>query len=108
MRCAFKAFLVSWLCFSLALSGCSPQRPRVRIAVIPKGTTHQFWQSIRAGALKAAQERGDVEIVWDGPNNEGDKQGQQNIVERFISEGVSAIVLAPCDRRTLVVPVTMA
>ena len=26
------------------------------IAVIPKGTTHEFWKSIHAGAVKAQQE----------------------------------------------------
>ena len=26
------------------------------LAVIPKGTTHEFWKSIHAGALKAAAE----------------------------------------------------
>jgi ribose transport system substrate-binding protein len=30
---------------------------------------------------------------------------QQQIIERFTSEGVSAIVLAPCDRKSLVPPV---
>ena len=28
------------------------------VAVIPKGTSHVFWQSIHAGAEKAAQELG--------------------------------------------------
>ena len=33
-------------------------RPRPRIAVVPKGTTHEFWKSVHAGAVKAAQELG--------------------------------------------------
>ena len=28
----------------------------LRIAVIPKGTTHEFWKSVHAGAAKAAKE----------------------------------------------------
>jgi ABC-type sugar transport system substrate-binding protein len=78
---------------------------RWRIAVIPKGTTHDFWKSIHAGALKAARERGHTEILWEGPAKEDQRHEQQQIVERFTSEGVSAIVLAPCDRQTLVIPV---
>ncbi len=78
---------------------------RYRIAVIPKGTTHNFWKSIHAGAQKAAKERGDIEVVWDGPTREDERQEQCNIVERYTNEHVSAIVLAPCDRRTLVAPV---
>ena len=27
-----------------------------KIAVVPKGTTHEFWKAINAGAMKAAQE----------------------------------------------------
>jgi len=39
------------------------------IAVVPKGTSHVFWQSIHAGAAKAAKELG-VTIVWRGPLRE--------------------------------------
>lgn len=34
----------------------------LQIAVIPKGTTHEFWKSIHAGALQASKELG-VEIM---------------------------------------------
>jgi ribose transport system substrate-binding protein len=34
--------------------------------VIPKGTTHEFWKSVHAGAVKASQETG-CEIIWKGP-----------------------------------------
>ena len=33
-----------------AASGTAPAASGFTIAVIPKGTTHVFWQSIRAGA----------------------------------------------------------
>ena len=42
---------------------------KLRIAVIPKGTSHQFWKSVEAGARKAADEFG-VEIAWKGPTGE--------------------------------------
>ena len=44
----------------------------LRIAVIPKGTTHVFWKSVHAGAEKAAKELGNVEILWKGPLLEND------------------------------------
>jgi ribose transport system substrate-binding protein len=93
------------------MMGCaSPaERPiRYRIAVIPKGTTHDFWKSIHAGALEAIQGRNDVDIIWEGPAKEDQRQEQQQIVERFTSESVSAMVLAPCDRQTLVPAVERA
>jgi ribose transport system substrate-binding protein len=94
----------------LALGGCGSggKKFKYRIAVIPKGTTHDFWKSIHAGAVKAGREHGDAEIIWKGPPSEDMRQEQQNIVERFTSEGVDAIVLAPCDKQTLVIPVERA
>lgn len=72
-----------------------------RIAVVPKGTTHDFWNAVHAGAERAAAEEG-VEIFWTGPDREGDRERQVQIVEDFIVRRVSAIVLAPGDSRALV------
>lgn len=77
------------------------------IAVIPKGTTHNFWQSIRAGAERAGTELG-VTIIWRGPLREDDRDSQVSEVEGFVSRGVSGIVLAPLDEAALVQPVTEA
>jgi ribose transport system substrate-binding protein len=71
------------------------------IAVIPKGTTHSFWNAVLAGAQKAAKEN-NVEIFWSGPDREGDRERQVQIVEDFIVKKVSGIVLAPTDARALV------
>ena len=82
------------------------------LAVIPKGTTHEFWKSIHAGAVQAAQEltaAGDsVRIIWKGPLREDDREQQVQVVEGFTSQGVSGIVLAPLDNRALVRPVEEA
>jgi len=72
-----------------------------RIAVIPKGTTHIFWQSVRAGAEKAGEETG-TKIFWNGPKLETDREEQIQIIEDFIVQKVSGIVLAPLDRKALV------
>ncbi|HEX8523264.1 MAG TPA: substrate-binding domain-containing protein [Tepidisphaeraceae bacterium] len=70
------------------------------IAVIPKGTTHEFWKSIHAGANKAAQEIG-CEIIWKGPVREDESASQIATVEDMMSTGVSGIVLAPNDASAL-------
>ncbi len=74
---------------------------KYRIAVIPKGTTHIFWKSIHAGAIKAEQELKeagiDVEVIWKGPLKEDDRASQIRVVENFITRGVTGIVLAPLD-----------
>jgi ribose transport system substrate-binding protein len=80
----------------------------IRIAVIPKGTTHVFWKSVHAGALKAAQELGNVEIQWKGPLLENDREGQINLVQDFVAQGVDGIVLAPLDSTALVPSVVQA
>jgi len=99
------AFIVA---IALIASGCGQSPPNSpagktlkRIAVIPKGTTHEFWKSIHAGALKAARERG-AEIIWKGPVKEDDRDEQIKVVENFISQGVDGIVLAPLDDQALV------
>ena len=92
------------LASAIVLAACGGDRPsnrRLQIAVIPKGTTHEFWKAIHAGAVKAAQER-NVEVIWKGPVKEDDRDEQIKVVETFISEGVDGIVLAPLDDRALV------
>ena len=84
-----------------------PPVPKLKIAVIPKGTTHVFWKSIHAGAVKAGREL-DAEIIWQGPQKEDDRKMQIEVVQNFISRGVDAIVLAPLDDVALVNPVKTA
>jgi ribose transport system substrate-binding protein len=77
------------------------------VAMIPKGTTHNFWQSIHAGANRAGKELG-VEVIWRGPLREDDRDSQVSEVEGFISRGVSGIALAPLDEAALIGPVNDA
>ena len=66
---------------------------KIKIAVIPKGTTHIFWQSVHAGAKKAAEEFG-VEIEWIGPERESDREKQIQIVDDCNCKKVDGVVLA--------------
>jgi ribose transport system substrate-binding protein len=82
------------------------------IGVIPKGTTHEFWKAIHAGAVKAERELNGkgtaVSITWKGPLREDDREQQVQVVEGFMSQGMSGIVLAPLDEKALVRPVEEA
>jgi ribose transport system substrate-binding protein len=80
---------------------------RLKIAVIPKGTTHEFWKSVHAGAVKASREL-DVDIVWKGPLKEDDLKGQIDVVSTFVAQGVSGVVLAPLNDSALRAPVKQA
>ena len=104
-------FLCAVLSLALLL-GCSPpdkssssNSGTLRIAVIPKGTTHEFWKSVHYGAQQAAEELGNVEILWLGPREEGDRDGQITVVQNFVTQQVDGIVLAPLDAQGLINPV---
>ncbi len=80
---------------------------QLRIAMIPKGTTHEFWKSVHAGAQEAANELG-VELIWKGPLKEDDRDEQIKVVEQFTLEKVDGICLAPLDDTALVTYVKQA
>ena len=83
-----------------------------RVAVVPMGATHQYWKLLHSGALKAEAELQaegvDVKIIWKGPLREDDRDQQVQVVENFMTQRVSGIVLAPLDNRALVAPVEQA
>jgi ribose transport system substrate-binding protein len=81
-------------------SGAGGGGKPLKIAVVPKGTTHEFWKAVHAGAVKASKEMG-VEIVWKGPLKEDDLKQQIEVVQSFVAQGVSGIVLAPLNDKGL-------
>lgn len=85
----------------LILAGGCHRQSKKRIAVIPKGQAHLFWQSVHAGAVAAAREDG-VDLVWDGPPSETDYTGQLRIMDAMISQRLDAICLAPIDKTAMV------
>jgi len=97
-----RGFLLWVVCLSLlgCNRGSSHGVTKLRIAVIPKGTTHEFWKNIHAGAIKASRELG-VEVIWKGPLKEDDLKSQIDLVQRFTAQRVSGIVLAPLDSKGL-------
>ena len=103
---AWRVRVLLVLCLGFAAVACggrpSGSKPagRVTIAVIPKGSTHEFWKAVHAGAVKAGKELG-VEIEWKGPIKEDDLKEQIDIVQSFASQGVSGIVLAPLNDKAL-------
>ncbi len=113
------AYVVVGASLGLGLAACQdggapgdPAERTLRIAFVPKGTTHDFWRSIHAGAMKAEHDlraRGiKVEILWKGPLREDDREQQVQVIESFTSQEVDGIVLAPLDERALVRPVEEA
>ena len=103
-----KFLTINILFCILFFAGCNKTKnSKLRIAVIPKGTTHEFWKMGEAGAKKAGNELG-IDIIWKGPQKESDRAGQIKVVENFITQGVDGIALAPLDDKALVRSVTEA
>ncbi len=80
---------------------------KIRVGLIPKGSTHTHWKTVQAGAQKAANELG-VELLWQGPIKEDDRQAQVQTVQNFISQGVDVLGIAPLDAQSLVPQVQQA
>jgi ribose transport system substrate-binding protein len=95
------------LCSALLVSaGCRRSGQRV-IGVVPKGASHIFWQTVHAGAIKAAGEFG-CAVDWNAPLLEIDASRQIEIVDSMINRRVAGIALAPVDKQALVAVVERA
>jgi ribose transport system substrate-binding protein len=83
-----------------------------RVAVIPKGSTHEHWKTVHAGAIKAQRELAakgvKVEVLWEAPLREDDRDYQMRVVENLVARKVSGIAIAPLDSRALAAPVNTA
>ena len=107
-----KSGLIKLIIISLltVIASCQKEETgekRLTITVIPKGTTHVYWKSIHAGAVKGAKEM-DVDIVWVGTEKEDDRQQQIALVDNQVINAVDGIVLAPLDDMALRRPVRAA
>src|SRR5205807_10214510 len=85
---------------ALFSSGCNREKKHV-VGVVPKGSNHIFWQTVHAGAIKAAREAG-LEVEWNAPALEIDSSRQIESVDSMINRHLAGIVLAPVDKTALV------
>jgi ribose transport system substrate-binding protein len=115
----------------LLIVGCAPRKPptepprspspratapakkdpsTLRIAVIPKSVSVEFWLTVEAGARAAAKDLGIPAegILWKGPADETQITQQADLVQDMITKKVDAIVLAACDSKGLVPKVQAA
>lgn len=83
----------------LALAGCQTNQKKT-IAVIPKGTSHQFWVSVQRGAEKAGKEF-NVNLEWSGPPQETEYGRQLEILDAMINRKVDGIAVAATDKKVL-------
>ena len=120
-RCLFTRFVtasrLSILSFALvasafAVSGCSPSTDvdgsgtaassggdkKMVVAVIPKSTGGEFWETVEQGARDAAKDL-DVDIKWEGTLTETEIAEQNKIIENMINLGVKGLAIAPLNNK---------
>src|SRR5207244_12019029 len=104
--------LVAAAMLAFAIAGCPKENAgegapggggtakKFRIAVIPKGTAHSFWQTVKAGADAAGKED-NVERVWVGPARENDVTDQIDVVHRQVNSTLAGLALAAAGSTSL-------
>jgi ribose transport system substrate-binding protein len=117
MKFRSGSYAILAACLALVAMACgsksTPGGPKeIRIAMVPKGSTHEHWKRVHLGAEKAAEEYRKagvpVTVLWKSPIREDDREQQVEVVEGFISQGVSGLILAPLDSTALLRPVEEA
>ncbi|MDD2707902.1 MAG: substrate-binding domain-containing protein [Verrucomicrobiae bacterium] len=95
--------------------GCAPSpktQTRIRVAVVPKRESNEYWDVLHAGALggvRQLREKGVlVDLVWAGTETEGDNAGQIRLIERFAREHVDALIVSPQNRDLMAAAVNKA
>ncbi len=95
MKKVFSTILLAAV-FVLSLTGCGGEKTNNKtIAVVAKGESHAFWQSVKKGAEEAGKKYG-YKITFRGPASESAKDlpSQMEMVQTALSNNASAIVLA--------------
>src|SRR5437899_12991258 len=101
----FRRAAIVLLAASL-LSACQGSKKKV-IAVVPKGTSHLFWQSVQAGAVAAGRDL-EVEVLWNGPSQETEYSRQIQIVDSMVARHVDGLAVAATDKTALSQPIERA
>jgi ribose transport system substrate-binding protein len=76
------------------------ERKEEVIAVIPKTTATDFWESLHQGVIDGAK-GSRFKILWNAPQSESDYAKQAQMVEQAIQDKVSGIILAPSHESVL-------
>jgi ribose transport system substrate-binding protein len=94
-----KRLVAFAIAIALLACACNSSQKK-RIAVVPKGTSHVFWLTVRSGAEAAGQKFG-VEIIWNGPPLETEYDRQMQIVDSMIAQHVDGLAVAAAERNAL-------
>lgn len=80
----------------IASSSLTFAADKLYIPLISKGFSHQFWQAVKLGSENAAKEF-DVEVTFEGPDNEGQVDRQIDMLAAALSKKPAAVGFAAVD-----------
>ncbi len=118
MYANLKKLLVVLVLVTILLSACQPQpapttapeapkatqppaasgdtaKKEIKVAVIVKAVTSDYWKAVGAGVEAAMQADPTVKATFLGPNEETDIEGQIRFIEAQIAAKVDALAVAP-------------
>jgi ribose transport system substrate-binding protein len=74
---------------------------RLTIPMVSKGFQHQFWQAVKLGADRAAEEYG-AEVTFEGPDNETMVDRQIDMLAAALARNPDAIAFAALDSQAAI------
>jgi rhamnose transport system substrate-binding protein len=86
---------------ALALAVNPASAANVKIALLVKNLGNGFFDAAAKGANEAAKELGDVEVIYTGPEK-ATPEGQIDIINQLVAQGVNAIAVSANDADALV------
>ena len=95
----FRIFIsLSVILALLTLTSCKPEtgENKKKVAVIVKSTYSDFWKEVEKGVNTAATEY-NIDVTFEGPENEEDYVTQNEMINRAVANGVNAIVISAID-----------
>lgn len=104
--------LLSILALTVVLVGCSggdsakSEAPKesgskqITVAMLPKKKGVPYFTSCSEGAMEAAKELGNVELIYDGPTS-GDAADAVKLIDQWTAQGVDVIAVSPNDPAVL-------
>ena len=93
--------LVAGLSFAASMMGTTAMAEDIRIALVVKALGIGFFEAAAKGAEEAAAELGGVEVIYTGPTSTT-AEGQIEVINSLIAQGVDAIAISANDPDALV------
>lgn len=109
--------LLALLALSILLVGCSggeksagtgtsteptteSKGKKITVALLPKKKGVPYFTSCSEGAMEAAAELGNVELIYDGPTS-GEAADAVKLIDQWVAQGVDVIAVSPNDPAVL-------